>query len=132
MKKYAVLMIGAILSLLSCGTKAPKGDLLSLEFVSNGSRLGTEYEGRVEQDSNGTFMLTAMKMNYGPLYQKKIGKEEMNKFKKIIRPLKIAICIVLTLIFAYDMYYSHDHPNTGKGITDYDEVSYRIDDRGRQ
>ena len=55
-----------------------------------------------------------------------------NKFKKIIRPLKIAICIVLTLIFAYDMYYSHDHPNTGKGITDYDEVSYRVDDRGRQ
>jgi hypothetical protein len=84
MKKYAVLMIGAILSLLSCGTKAPKGDLLSLEFVSNGSRLGTEYEGHVEQDSNGTFMLTAMKMNYGPFYQKKIGKEEMNKFKKII------------------------------------------------
>jgi hypothetical protein len=29
-------------------------------------------------------MLTAMKMNYGPFYQKKIGKEEMNKFKKII------------------------------------------------
>lgn len=84
MNKYLVLMIGALFSLLSCGTKGPEGDLVSLEFVSNGSRNGTEFEGHVVQDPNGTFTLTAMKMNYGPLFRKKIGKEEMATFKKII------------------------------------------------
>ena len=63
MKKCIVLMIGALLSLLSCSMKGPEGDLVSLEFVSNGTRFGTEY---------------------GPLFRKKIGKEEMATFKKII------------------------------------------------
>ena len=84
MNKYLVLMIGALFSLLSCGTKGPEGDLVSLEFVSNGSRNGTEFEGHVVAGSNGTFTLTAMKMNYGSLFRKKIGKEEMATFKKII------------------------------------------------
>ena len=76
--------LGALFSLLSCGTKGPEGDLVSLEFVSNGSRNGTEFEGHVVPGSNGTFTLTAMKMNYGPLFRKKIGQEEMATFKKII------------------------------------------------
>ena len=84
MKKCLVLMIGALLSLLSCSMKGPEGDLVSLEFVSNGTRFGTEFEGHVVAGSNGTFTLTAMKMNYGPLFRKKIGKEEMATFKKII------------------------------------------------
>ena len=84
MKKCLVLMIGALLSLLSCSMKGPEGDLVSLEFVSNGTRFGTECEGHVVAGSNGTFTLTAMKMNYGPLFRKKIGKEEMATFKKII------------------------------------------------
>ena len=84
MKKCIVLMIGALLSLLSCSMKGPEGDLVSLEFVSNGTRFGTEFEGHVVAGSNGTFTLTAMKMNYGPLFRKKIGKEEMATFKKII------------------------------------------------
>ena len=84
MKKCLVLMIGALLSLLSCSMKGPEGDLVSLEFVSNGTRFGTEFEGHVVAGSNGTFTLTAMKINYGPLFRKKIGKEEMATFKKII------------------------------------------------
>ena len=72
MKKCLVLMIGALLSLLSCSMKGPEGDLVSLEFVSNGTRFGTEFEGHVVAGSNGTFTLTAMKMNYGPLFRKKI------------------------------------------------------------
>ena len=70
MKKCLVLMIGALLSLLSCSMKGPEGDLVSLEFVSNGTRFGTEFEGHVVAD--------------GPLFRKKIGKEEMATFKKII------------------------------------------------
>ncbi len=55
-----------------------------------------------------------------------------NRLKKIRRPIKTVICILLVLIFSYDMYYSQSHPNTGKGITDYGEVSYRIEERGHQ
>lgn len=31
-----------------------------------------------------------------------------------------ALSIVLVIIFSYDMVYSHNHPNIGEGITDYD------------
>ena len=45
---------------------------------------GYQYEGRIEQISDSTFLLTAMKMNYGPLFRRQIGKREMAKFKEII------------------------------------------------
>ena len=31
-----------------------------------------------------------------------------------------AMSIVLVIIFSADMVYSHNHPNIGEGITDYD------------
>jgi hypothetical protein len=45
---------------------------------------GYEYFGRVEKLPNGTFVVIAMKESYGDLYQKKIGKEELEKLKQII------------------------------------------------
>ncbi len=84
MMKSVVLMIGAMLSLLSCGTKAPKGELVGLKYTTVGTMAGYQYEGRIEQRSDTTFILTAMKMNYGTLYQKRIGMAEMARLKKII------------------------------------------------
>ncbi len=86
MTKHVVLMIGALFCLLSCGTKAPKpkGDLLFLEYTARGTMDGYEYQGRIEQVSDTAFILTAMKMTYGPLFRKQISKAEMDKFKKII------------------------------------------------
>ena len=67
-------MIGGLLGLIGCGTKAPEGDLLSLEYTISGMRSGYEYEGHVEQGSDSAFVLTAMKMygykeSYSPIFK---------------------------------------------------------------
>ena len=46
-----------------------------------------------------------------------------NQFRRIPRTVAIVLCSILVLSFAVDMAYSSKHPNMGKGITDYDEVS---------
>lgn len=45
-------------------------------------------------------------------------------YKRIDKRLATAICVVLLVAFFADCCYSFKHPNTGKGITDYEEVSY--------
>ena len=42
-----------------------------------------------------------------------------NIIRKINRKIAIPICLVLLTAFIADHCYSHDHPNEGKGITDY-------------
>ncbi len=42
-----------------------------------------------------------------------------NLVKKINRKVLIPVCLLLVAVFAADQVYSHSHPNTGKGITDY-------------
>lgn len=41
-------------------------------------------------------------------------------YNKMMPKLKIILCILLSLIFSADFIYSSYHPNSGKGITDYD------------
>ncbi|MBP5570968.1 MAG: hypothetical protein J6X46_08160 [Prevotella sp.] len=77
-------MIAGILSLIGCGAPEPTGELLSVDYTHSGTMAGYIYEGRVKQDSNGNYVLTAMKENYGPLFQKQISKEAMDTFKQII------------------------------------------------
>lgn len=84
MKKCMFYMIAGILSLIGCGTPEPTGELLSVDYTHSGTMAGYIYEGRVKQDSNGNFVLTAMKENYGPLFQKQISKEAVDSFKQII------------------------------------------------
>ena len=84
MKKFLFCMIGTMMSLLCCGTKAPEGQLVLLEYTKSGTMAGYAYFGRVEKMSNGSFVVIAMKKSYGELYQKKIGKEELEKLKQII------------------------------------------------
>ena len=72
------------MSLIGCGTPEPTGELLSVDYTHSGTMAGYIYEGRVKQDSNGNFVLTAMKENYGPLFQKQISKEAVDSFKQII------------------------------------------------
>lgn len=45
-------------------------------------------------------------------------------YKRIDRRLATVICVVLLTAFFADCCYSFKHPNTGKGITDYEEISY--------
>lgn len=42
-------------------------------------------------------------------------------YKKIPVKIQILLCIALVSAFAVDSAYSHNHPNSGKGITDYDK-----------
>ena len=41
-------------------------------------------------------------------------------YNKMMPKLRIILCILLSLIFSADFIYSSYHPNSGKGITDYD------------
>ena len=43
-------------------------------------------------------------------------------YKKIPVKIQILLCIALVSAFAVDSAYSHNHPNSGKGITDYDKI----------
>lgn len=45
-----------------------------------------------------------------------------NWIRKIPKKVVLPLCIVLTMLFLADFGYSSLHPNTGKGITDYDSV----------
>lgn len=45
-------------------------------------------------------------------------------FKRIDRRLATVICVVLLAAFFLDCCYSFKHPNTGKGITEYEEISF--------
>ena len=40
---------------------------------------------------------------------------------RLSSPVQLVLCAVLVALFASDAAYSHLHPNTGKGITDYDD-----------
>lgn len=46
-----------------------------------------------------------------------------NILRKLNKKVAISICIVLLLAFSIDMIYSHNNPNTGKGITDYSYIN---------
>ncbi|MDO4546422.1 MAG: DUF975 family protein, partial [Bacillota bacterium] len=49
-----------------------------------------------------------------------------NLLSKVGMKPKVVACVVLVLLFGTDVFYSHFHPNAGKGITDY---GYRYDDQ---
>jgi hypothetical protein len=48
-----------------------------------------EFEGCVEQDSTGSFVLRATKETYGPLFEKRLDSETMNRFRQIIEEEKM-------------------------------------------
>ncbi len=42
-------------------------------------------------------------------------------YNKLSHKVAITICVILLSVFSIDMVYSHFHPNSGQGITDYQE-----------
>ena len=42
-------------------------------------------------------------------------------YAKISPKIRIIICVILLVLFGADAVYSLQHPNTGKGITDYEK-----------
>lgn len=84
MKTLMICIITGLMSLTGCRAHVPEGELLSIEYTTSGTMAGYIYEGRVEQNPDGSFLLTSKKENYGPLYSKQIGKADMDSLKQII------------------------------------------------
>ena len=84
-------LIGGLLSILGCAPKKlmPESELVSVEYTRSGTMAGYEYEGRVKQDSTGSFVLRAMKESYGPLFEKKLDAGAMKQFRQIIEEEKM-------------------------------------------
>ena len=92
MKRNCLLfcLLGSLFGLICCSVKKmPEGELLSVEFARSGMRAGYEYEGRVEKDSTGVITLTAMKEPYGPLFEKRLSSNDLQKFRQIIEANKM-------------------------------------------
>ena len=70
--------------------------------------------GRICAEGLLVFMLGGMAIVYvgAPLLD--------NRLKRIKKQILIPISLILLTLFAVDCVYSYSHPNTGKGITDYD------------
>jgi len=83
-------LVGGLFSLLGCALKKmPEGELVRVEFSRHGTMARPEFEGCVEQDSTGTFVLRAMKETYGPLFEKKLDAEMLQRFRQIIEEEKM-------------------------------------------
>ena len=92
MKRMGIItcMIGGLFSLIGCSMKSmPEGELVKLRFVSSGTMARPKFEGTIEKDSSGVFVLKAMKENYGPMFEKRITKENMAHFRQIIEEEKM-------------------------------------------
>ena len=52
--------------------------------------------------------------------------------KKIPLKIQITLCVILMGLFITDQVYSHNHPNTGAGVTDYSYNSEELEDTLRR
>lgn len=83
-------LVGGLFGVLGCAMKKmPEGELVRVEFSRHGTMARAEFEGCVEQDSTGAFVLRAMKETYGPLFEKRLDAETMNRFRQIIEEEKM-------------------------------------------
>lgn len=80
-------IVGLLMGMLTgcgIGKQMPEGKLMSLEYTRTASRAGVQYEVVMTTEPNGDVVLRAMKEEYGPLYEKKLTKEEIAGFVKIM------------------------------------------------
>lgn len=83
-------LVGGLFGVLGCALKKmPEGELVSVEYSRHGTMARAEFEGRVERDSSGAFVLTAMKETYGPMFEKHVDAEVMKHFRQIIEEEKM-------------------------------------------
>jgi hypothetical protein len=67
----------------------PDGDLVCVEYSRHGTMARAEFEGSIERDSTGVYVLRAMQEPYGPLFQKVLDVTEMQQFRQIIEEEKM-------------------------------------------
>ena len=90
MRKLLLCLFSSMLGLLGCATKKmPEGELVRVELTRSGTMAGYEYEGRIEKDYTGAYVLRAMKETYGPMFEKRLDAETMRMFRQIIEEEKM-------------------------------------------
>lgn len=83
-------LIGSLFGILGCSVKKmPEGELLRVKYSRHAARAGVEYEGLVERDSTGTYILKAMQTPYGSLFEKQLNATEVQQFRQIIQEEKM-------------------------------------------
>ena len=93
--KRNILMMSLLTTLLGglcgCGffAKMPTGALLELEYSTQGSRGGTDFQAEVKKLENGDMVLRAMQKERGPLMEKTLTAEELQGFVQIIEEEKM-------------------------------------------
>ncbi len=85
------LLLGSLLSMIGCsdGKTMPEGQLVSLQYSTNACMAENEYEGSLERDSTGSFVVRSMLEYYGPMYEKRIDSAAVEHFKEIIKEEKM-------------------------------------------
>lgn len=85
-----VCLVSSLFGVLGCSVKKmPEGELLRVKYSRHAARAGAEYEGLVERDSTGAYILKAMQTPYGPLFQKQLDATEVQQFCQIIQKEKM-------------------------------------------
>ena len=81
--------------------------------------------GRICAEGLLVFMLGGMAIAYvgAPLID--------NRLKKVRKQILIPVSLILLILFSIDCVYSYNHPNTGEGISDYGQDTYRITENRR-
>lgn len=79
-----ICIFSALIGLVGCRAQVPEGQLQSIEYTTTGTMAGYIYEGRAEQNPDGSFTLKSKKENYGPLYCKQISRADMDSLSQII------------------------------------------------
>ena len=83
-------MFGMLMTWVGCATKKmPEAELVSLRYTQSGTMAGYIFEGEMNKDENGEMVLRAMKESYGPLFEKRLTKEEVQHFRRIIEEEKM-------------------------------------------
>jgi len=84
-----VCLVSGLCGLLGCAQTMPDGDLVCVEYSRHGTMARAEFEGSIERDSTGVYVLRAMQEPYGPLFQKVLDVTEMQQFRQIIEEEKM-------------------------------------------
>ncbi|MBQ7685598.1 MAG: hypothetical protein IJT28_00015 [Bacteroidaceae bacterium] len=94
MKKTVLSIIvpifGLLMAWVSCVTKKmPEAELVGIRYSNMGMIARPIYEGEMIKNEDGEMVLRAMKESYGPLFEKRLTKEEVQHFREIIEEEKM-------------------------------------------
>ena len=91
MKRFKLLacLMSSIACLFGCGPKMPESDLVDLAYSRHTTAATAEFEGILQRDSAGGFILQATREPHGPLCEVKVDEAVARQFRQIIQEEKM-------------------------------------------